>query len=1174
MRYYELPLTGEYVIGTKDSMYGLIGTVIFVELGTFVGSVLSPPGYKFAVAIPFLQVYELPFEFSVATEKTAIGRIGPPLSVFVGSMDDTPVFHVAVPPTHALFNGGTTAYLEGSTLLGLPAAQAWHWVSSLDVIPVKDPNRWVRRLVATNLNSFVEIPSFQFLARIDPSFQVGTQLFIHFGKILDDRLTRFAFPVAEEFEDYVLLSIPFWLTEPHVFWEDTFPTGWVRRFKVSGLENIIGADQNEIYWHELAFGTVLSYCKIFHQPKFVPIEFVRSRLRNVMTEDGWVKCAGIVELGSVAPYWWPAIAFVIGSVWSCHELPLQFGGMTFEGIPQRLHIDRGILIPQGYVITLQAKHIALKAAVVGTGLVFQSCWAQATKIEWLPKVPDFIDNFCDILSEAVEATDSFLILYGPTDGPFIYVPEPLTIAHVKTFLVTDNMELSTLNESLGVAETRLIYNPIRVDEYGRNKFYSLFRRTLDGSELSVAATGWKPPYLPEPLPMISGIRFVNYQVPIYGNVYWDIPEAAWYYDGQVQFYEPPLPPSLPPTPSVDMPQDSLVDVESIGGLIYQEVWKSRPFNQGDTFVGTIILGGFWFFSNETVPWAFERLPVGSAYQLPILRDIDFRSVLPEVKITFEREAVQTELGDREIGYLRVSYKISPEFFKLFRSARVFNEGFADSVLPLSARLADASDHVLENGPYFLLPAQKPKWMLFKNYYMQGTVYRWALQLGIDWQNPVIVNPGDTFRYAVRDVWPNDMVNAIFRDVVARKLLFFPIFGYQLQYQYAFVPIPSSNIVTFGSRSDFYSHPNIVGCSQLGISVSGSYHPAPFPFRQLGQIADLGTVLQFASTYHLALWQQAEKLFLYQMEGTIVSLYGTMVALALRKEDPTYITPFLVELSEFDSELLQNALTGGPHLREPALFYVYEWNFDNPYNTDLPTFEPSTSYGFVRRIYYDHPALPTKDAFRTGTLFYSLANLGKFGSASWIVSDVALAFGTETWTRLRDEFGNLDLKKVLCRGSYVHPSPLIFGSCVRLIFPFTGIMERLPAGNIRRFNIEPFMHQFYSAVFAGTMTALDSEVVLLRKVITMGNNKVTLLPRFADMPAGRVFYFTQDGGNCPLWMGEPIIGVDGVPLDDGRIRVFVYSVRGVYSFYLSINGVYDWTFDAIPRWFQTLLRGEQ
>ena len=93
---------------------------------------------------------------------------------------------------------------------------------------------------------------------------------------------------------------------------------------------------------------------------------------------------------------------------------------------------------------------------------------------------------------------------------------------------------------------------------------------------------------------------------------------------------------------------------------------------------------------------------------------------------------------------------------------------------------------------------------------------------------------------------------------------------------------------------------------------------------------------------------------------------------------------------------------------------------------------------------------------------------------------------------------------------------------------------------------------------------------MRKVITIGNNKVTLFPRAAVFLGNKVVpYFTQDGGNCPLWMGEPILGIDAVPLDTGKLIVYLFTTRGVISFRLTVDGVEDesWEFAPVPEWFR-------
>jgi hypothetical protein len=142
---------------------------------------------------------------------------------------------------------------------------------------------------------------------------------------------------------------------------------------------------------------------------------------------------------------------------------------------------------------------------------------------------------------------------------------------------------------------------------------------------------------------------------------------------------------------------------------------------------------------------------------------------------------------------------------------------------------------------------------------------------------------------------------------------------------------------------------------------------------------------------------------------------------------------------------------------------------------------------------------------------------------------------------------------------------------RLLFPNRGWVEELPAGRMTR-----IPDQLEVLALYGTATYLDREAIFVKQVVTLGNTSVLLLPRHAwyDVLGRAVPYFTQDGGKCPLWMGEPIIGVDGIPYDDGRIVVYVYSVRGVYSFVLTPSGVENWKFEPVPKWYWKLLTGQE
>jgi hypothetical protein len=157
------------------------------------------------------------------------------------------------------------------------------------------------------------------------------------------------------------------------------------------------------------------------------------------------------------------------------------------------------------------------------------------------------------------------------------------------------------------------------------------------------------------------------------------------------------------------------------------------------------------------------------------------------------------------------------------------------------------------------------------------------------------------------------------------------------------------------------------------------------------------------------------------------------------------------------------------------------------------------------------------------------------------------------------------------GTVYHPlfARAFAGSANRLLFFHQGWQQTLPAGRQKR-----LPDPFGAFLQVGTYNGSDYEVTGVRQIITMGHSKVQLLPRHAIWEGiVRVPYFRQDGGRCPLWQGEPILAVDGFPVDDGRVHAWVYTVYGVYSLLVTPNGVEDWSFDPLPRFLRAFVGRE-
>jgi len=299
------------------------------------------------------------------------------------------------------------------------------------------------------------------------------------------------------------------------------------------------------------------------------------------------------------------------------------------------------------------------------------------------------------------------------------------------------------------------------------------------------------------------------------------------------------------------------------------------------------------------------------------------------------------------------------------------------------------------------------------------------------------------------------------------------------------------------------------------------HPASACYIGGGQLVECGSIASFGSYYGSVgsmHWLDSTERFFLRF-GTVFFACGWMDSIAVyRGNDRTgshnsyYIQSILNHHPEREALLK----TGFVWYRYPSLYQVYSWQYDNPFLGSFPT----VGSGLGVRIAY--PYVPV-----VGTLGYFL-----------VCNDDAVAGSAK-----------------------FHPG------YYRVILPFEGWRKSLPAGIVRRIPDPVFAHIRY-----GTFNFLDREVLFMRRVITMGNVPVILYPRFAQFPNRIVYYFTQDGGRCPLWMGEPIVGIDGFPLDTGKIVVSIFTLRGIISFRLTVDGVEwnSWKLSPVPTWYSQLL----
>jgi hypothetical protein len=309
------------------------------------------------------------------------------------------------------------------------------------------------------------------------------------------------------------------------------------------------------------------------------------------------------------------------------------------------------------------------------------------------------------------------------------------------------------------------------------------------------------------------------------------------------------------------------------------------------------------------------------------------------------------------------------------------------------------------------------------------------------------------------------------------------------------------------------------------------YPAPAPFVPLGVLTSCGSFVEFANWLHsidsdfvllepIDRWISAngtQFLFLGEF-AEIISIY--------RGKDWSWRAGWLQD-TRVPGEFIRLVLEQDNVLcRWPAYWQVNVWEYDNPVTSPLLVRPPAYWIPLVQ--YHFPPSL------EVGSWYFIRQN-GFLGSALFAVP---VSYGTIHGT----SYGRL-----------------------HLVIPAEGWKSSLPVGRIEQMP----SHRHIIAT-KGSYVPIEEEDCFMRRIITMGNNRVILYPTCALYPGSRVvYYFTQHGGRCPLWMHEPIIGVDGVPLDNGKICVTVFTTRGVISFRISADGVEEgtWDFAPVPEWYR-------
>lgn len=1174
---YPVPTGANCDLLEERTFYALSGTYDIIALGTTLSGRTLPEGWEYALAVPYLSCYKVKSNWAeeLAYDKEHAFMFGPPMEAFLGSYFAGTFFVDGI------------EYQQGVAKRGFPAVQNWQFLNGVRAVLLD-------LTAPSGIPAYVENPDFGFLAKFVPAVTFGSQVIEFFGKVYDPtERYRYDFPLAEETEDDLHFVRMF--TSFKVECETEYLNHWAI---------ISSSSETPIFWRDTFSGTF--FLRAIGVKEYHVLSKAKYNVLKTSTESGgaliypgWIACAGIVRVGSVkvtyheqysyfasladfrfnpgsvVTQWWPVNAFVMGSI-----LRRRYG------LPL-LAIQTGIILPYGFTVEFYTEKVAYSLWVAtnipsGSVLVHQACIGIPQAIRWYPQTQNFVGKTIEFLYDFLNK-DSFVLLVDETDGPFIFHPQDdnnkVLLCNIMSFtplgctaeFVSEDrarfqLQYSPL-EFLNLAETFYVnLNPmsdpyLSVPDRVRPLMYAHGLRMVP-----VWPADWNPWYLEDwswragnfPLIVwdssgISGFRFTH--------------SFAW----EPQFV-------------CDFPEeDDIVDVIYPRARFYFETWSLHRYflewnseegryervypPDSNVFIGTWVQPEGWhrpyfeWISRDLIleerngslievgidngALAFKLEAFGTLNLAPVTTALDFRDLRVWLRRWIEIAETASPYGGRYSVQIRIQRAVPLALLeRIVPDVQLLNERRLGSQLAgggfgmVPGYYTLPATYKFENQPeafvaiYQMFPKQflgegvlagsSPRVILGRTFIWVSAFLigasRNLLRYGFDItpEHRIIVEPNRTYTFA-NVHYPEKFVKTVLYLLGLTRGL--PVTYARNNWNF---PIGDPEFIeVLLKNNSFYSHPGYLGYRVSSVVISPAIHPAPSPIISIGQLACCGTTFDFCSAYSLMPIESLEKFLSKNVLGTQVLLFGTMESIAIFKgQDPTIFNESLSELRK-----IEYYRSSDPRYREPALSGgMYFWNYDNPFNTQLPTKLLDPDDEFSRRMDYRAAPMPV------ATTFFGVANESIFGTVSW---------------------------RTLSTSRFA-----------RLVFPYSGWIRSLPAGLLRRI---PNPNEAIART--GTILALDNEVVLMRQIITMGNAVITVYPRHAVINgAFTVPYFTQDGGACPLWMGEPIVGVDAIPFDEGDVRIFVYSTMGVYSFNLAFNGVYDWTFEPIPTWFGSLLGG--
>jgi hypothetical protein len=1183
----ELHATGELIGG---SFYGLIGTYLIFNLGSVLGHYRLPQGTALHAIVPYLDAYF--FQYDDDLILTYAGSFGPPTGAFIlfhSNGTYQPSFGTAIgyqgyPSVLHIYKLGT--FETGKPITVVPAEFLFvpygtAFQAYLELVAQTEPD--YLPMIAKYPTATLAEPIYQRTSLFYDGTYYRTYSHPRFGSAgiifaaalpEPERLRyRSYFPTAEDFLDGEWICLP---REHEV----------LGTFVLQHIGTIMGFGQTLIPL--VSQGTHIAYGRLYFkaisekwssperwralQAYAHPVRdnyhwFHAGRFKHfdgVIMPGGWVKCAFLGQIGSVQ-YTANPPAYTFGGPMPEYtiQLPRKTLGtfttpvivlglgsarlrdpdkLTFPfGIELRL--DECIAIPRLQVVTYQTSDPLMK--VYANGQYINGAYmAIPTRSEFYPEaaVSDFYDTIASLIEKWVE-TPAFAVISDAHDGPFVIAPTSRgTVTELCDLQVFETL-FGPIDTSWSIGSEVIIHLAGRIFLEGDIQSKAYYQITLARPHYGVSVGDFRwiaPINLSGVIPFWDsdprgvGITPTQYHDRTGYPQNMKIDSNRWY---AIYF-------SLP------TPNPVWVLLREIKPSSYTEelVWQFRndfaggaPIVDGSVFTndGTLITVRFSWDTGE--PSNPEQGPVPTVKFVPIYFasvyageyvSVPWNQVPARVRRRFIAPSDPSLYGNLRSLHLRIDVEIDKGAIAATLPPMYFVRGNNPTgehpQLPTHVNLhwpksfgtedVERQFHSVIGHVQFRI-----------NFPFYGTME------AITYLSPVY-NSGEQYRL-VQYLQLYDELRGRIRallqaGVTGAALHYFMVTTFPY-YQYAEPYHIPETVMKFPQIFDpprWYGQ-YWVGSVNIGPSnsrslISWTVYPATAPFIPLGVLTSCGSFTEFANWLgsldsDLGLFEPIERWI--AVNGTTFLFLGEFaeVISVYRGKDWTWKAPWLSDSrlsDDFVSLVLQqeNVLC-----RWPAYWQVNVWKYDNPATSPLFKRPP---YWFPIMEYFYPPSL------EIGSWYFVRQN-GFLGSALFaeLVSN-------------RTYYGRL-----------------------HLVIPAEGWRSSLPAGRVEQI---PSHRQIIAT--KGSYVPTEKEDCLMRRIITMGNNRVILYPTCALYPGSRVVpYFTQYGGRCPLWMHEPIIGVDGVPLDNGRIWVTVFTTRGAISFRISADGVEEesWDFAPVPEWYR-------